>query len=116
RCPRAHPAWRGVVDPHGDRLPDTIDTLLIAERQVWLPTRYSIELVHTDIDNPEIMSRLDLWREWQRGRFRDETAAATMAGRADVLIGPPDLQSASWERRYAGGAYAVYQSRSRSGR
>jgi len=105
-----------VVDPNGDRLPRTISTLLVAERPVWLPTYYTTQLLHADVDNPEIMSRPETWRAWERGGFADEQLAATIAGAADVLVGARHIQSASWEERYAAGDYAVYVSRRRAGR
>ncbi len=105
-----------VVDPNSDLLREAIGTLLVAERQVWLPTRCSAEVFRVDIDNPEIMSRLDLWRAWESGHFSDEALAASIAGQADILVGPPHIQSASWEERHAVGPYAVYASRRRPGR
>lgn len=102
-----------VADPNGDRLRDTIATLLIGERQVWLPTRYSAELVHTDIDNPEVMARLALWRAWEGGHFADGPAAETIACGADFLVAPPGIESVAWERQYVAGDFAVYRSRRR---
>ena len=105
-----------VADPNGDLLRDTICTLLISERQVWLPTRYSAELVHTDIDNAEIMARLEIWRSWERGHFADGPTAETIADRADFLVAPPGIESAAWERQVTVGAFAVYRSRRRQPR
>lgn len=104
------PASAVVVDPDADRLRDSIATLLIAERQGWLPTRYSAELVGTDRDNAEIMSRLDTWHTWKAGQFSDEALAGKIARSADILIGPLSIQSAHWERRSVTGAFAVYAS------
>ncbi len=102
-----------VVDPNGDVLSDTIGTLLIGERQVWLPTQYSATLFRSDSDRPEIMARPAIWRAWQDSNFHDETVSATIASRADVLVGPPSLASASWEEKFVAGAYGVYVSRRR---
>jgi len=102
-----------VVDPNGDLLSSTIGTLLIGERQVWLPTVYSASLFRSDSDRPEIMSRPAIWRDWQGGGFRDESLAATIAARADVLVGPPHIESASWEEKFRAGSYVVYGSRRR---
>jgi hypothetical protein len=110
---RETPRAAVVADPNGDLLRDTIGTLLIGERQVWLPTVYSAMLFRSDSDRPEIMSRPQLWRAWERGGFHDETLATAIASGADVLVGPPGLESASWEPRHAAGAYAVYASRRR---
>jgi hypothetical protein len=109
---RSHtPADAVVVDPNGDRLRNTIGTLLIGERQVWLPTWYSTGLFRSDLDRPEIMSRPEKWSAWERGGFRDESLAAEIAASAEVLVGPPRLASASWEERFVAGDYAVYVSR-----
>jgi hypothetical protein len=102
-----------VVDPNGDLLPLTVGTLLISERQVWLPTIYSAAIFRTDGDNPEIMSRPAIWRAWEQGGFRDESLAAAIASKADVLVGPPHIASGSWQETFAAGAFAVYQSRRR---
>jgi len=102
-----------VVDPNGDLLPSTIGTLLIGERQVWLPTNYSVTLFRTDSDNPEIMSRPAVWSAWAKSAFRDEALAGTIATRADVLVAPAGIESASWDPRYVVGAYGVYASRRR---
>lgn len=110
---RESPRAAVVIDPNGDLLRDTIGTLLIGERQVWLPTVYSAALFRSDSDRPEIMSRPELWQAWERGGFHDETAAAALASRADVLVGPPRLESTSWEPRFVAGGYAVYSSRRR---
>ena len=105
-----------VVDPNEDRLPDTIGTLLIAERQVWLPAASVTERFFPNHDNAEIASRPDLWRAWEKGGFTEEALAATIARQADILVGPPHIQSASWEERYAVGDYAVYAARRPPGR
>lgn len=102
-----------VVDPNGDLLKDTIGTVLIGERQVWLPTIYTVDLFKSDADKPEIMARPALWRSWEQSGFRDEAAAATIAGQTDVLVAKPGIASASWQPAYAAGAVAVYRSRGR---
>jgi hypothetical protein len=102
-----------VVDPDGDRLLDTIGTVLIAERLVWLPTRYSAVLVRSDRDYPAIMARPAIWRAWESSQFTDEALAAQIAGQADILVAPPNIESAHWQRRKVAGTFAVYSSRDR---
>jgi hypothetical protein len=90
-----------VVDPH--ELPDEnqIFTLILAERRVWLPARYTGANLP-----PELAARVAAWNAFAAG---DKAAGRRIAAEADYLIVRGAIVSTDW-REVRRGTWSVFQS------
>lgn len=88
-----------VVDPHELENRDEIATLAIAERRVWLPTRYTNEFLIGP--SADLNARVGIWR----------AGGEAMAREADVLVVPAAVTSPYWEAVHREGAWTVYRSK-----
>lgn len=107
----ATPRHALVIDPFHAALPDTISTLLLAERRVWLETKYSAE-VHQLAADDLIATRATAFENWRRGRYEDKSAATYLAATADALLldDSDGVPPAPWKLYARHGGYSVYLS------
>jgi hypothetical protein len=92
-----------VVDPQPLKTHEVVDTMMIGERRIWLPTAYTNDVM---IIRPHVGDRLALWRSFAAG---DADAGRRIAAEADYLVLPGSVASTSW-REVRRGQWSVYQS------
>jgi hypothetical protein len=101
-----------VVDPGGLTVPAELPSTWIAERRAWLPTPYTESLL-VPPPGSSVGKRAALWAAFMRDP-RDSAAAGTIAGEADYLLLPRDVQSPFWTPVRRSGSWVIYRSLSRA--
>jgi hypothetical protein len=92
-----------VVDPHGLRTQEVLDTMMIGERRVWLPTVFTNEVL---ISNSRVAGRVPVWNAFIAG---DEGARRSVAAESDYLVVRGSVASPSW-RELRRGEWSVFES------
>jgi hypothetical protein len=100
-----------VIDPQSAPLRLSTPTVFIAERLVYLPTRYEEETVKR---YPDIVQRGRDFEQWSNGGFADRALSARFASAADcLLIRGPEPANDNWKLMQRFGEFSVLQSRIR---
>jgi hypothetical protein len=97
-----------VVDPGGLTMREELPTLWIAERRVWLPTPNTDPYLVPAIGS-SVPRRAALWDTFLRDPANG-AVASQIAGEADYLIVPRQLQSPLWIPVSSSGTWMIYRS------
>ena len=107
-----------VIDPQAVPYSLTIPTVFIAERRVFLSTKYAEQTLATPaILSDETATRNRDFDLWAKGGFQSKTLSARFAAQADYCLlaglGPVPTDE-NWMRVQQFGGYSIWQSRARS--
>jgi hypothetical protein len=101
---RDHTPQRAVVvDPQSLNTQEVVDTMMIGERRIWLPTAYTNEVM---IVRPHVEGRLALWSSFAAG---DADSGRRIAAAADYLVARGGVASPYW-RPVRPGEWSVFES------
>jgi len=107
-----------VIDPQSVPYSLTMPTVFIAERRVFLSTKYAEQTLATAaIFSDETATRNHDFDLWAKGYFQDKTLSARFASQADYcLLSEPGLAASdeNWARVQNFGDYSIWKSRGRS--
>jgi hypothetical protein len=92
-----------VVDPQGLKTQEVLYAMMVGERQVWLPTVFTNEVL---ISNSRVSGRVAVWNAFIAG---DEAARKRVAAESDYLVLHGSVASPSW-REVRRGQWSVYRS------
>jgi len=101
-----------VVDPGGLTMPDELPTLWISERRVWLPTP-NTEPYLVPAAGSSVPRRAALWAAFM-GDPGNGAVASEIAGEADYLVVPHDVQSPFWMPVSRFSRWVIYRSATRT--
>jgi hypothetical protein len=104
-----------IADSLSDVLPETLGTLLVAERRVYLPTTYTEPFLAPDVRD-RLLARSDRFSSWKRREFKDRVLSRDFAGEVDYLIVPSGASPAGevWREFARRGGYVAYSSQLRA--
>jgi hypothetical protein len=102
-----------VADAFVDVLPETLGTMLVAERRVLLPAPYADPLLHVSVRDA-LLERRRRFDAWRGEGFADGDASREFAANADYLVVPSESHpGSSWREFSRRGPFALYTSLAR---
>ncbi|HEX7679806.1 MAG TPA: hypothetical protein VF713_16880 [Thermoanaerobaculia bacterium] len=109
---RDHTPQRSIlIDPGGLTIPGELPATWIAERRAWLPTPYT-ESFLVSPPGSSVPRRAALLATFMRDP--GNAAAGIIAGEADYLVSPREVQSPFWTPVSRSGVWVIYRSVVRS--